>query len=117
MTNHTQVARQWTWAGLASGPGAWAASTQLNYALAPFTCTQYRIAVTAIALVLLLVAAAGAVLSWRSLRQESAPGPADTRGGHPHRLLGLLGMTAGVLFAVVIGVQAAAGLVLDACLR
>lgn len=106
------------WAGLVLGPAAWGVSTQLNYALAPYTCVQYRIAVAAVALALTLISFAGAYWSARSFSGDGIRAELrDTRGGRPHRMVNLFGLLAGILFGVTIAVQAAAGIILDGCLR
>jgi hypothetical protein len=118
MTSHPPLVRRSGWAGLAAGPLAWGISTQLNYALAPYTCTQYRVAVALVALALTLISFAGAYLSWLSFRDgDLRAGLQDTAGGSPRRMLALFGLFSGVLFGLTIAVQSAAGLILDGCLR
>lgn len=105
------------WAGLASGPAAWVVATPLHYALAPWVCAHGPavLMVPAVALVLLLVALGGGLLSWRAWR--ATPAPAGEEGGRPHHFLAALGMLAAGLFALVIALQGAAGLVFDGCER
>ena len=106
------------WAGLALGPLAWGISTQLNYALAPYTCPRHHLGIAIVALVLTLVSFAGAYWSWRSFRDGGIRAELqDTRGGHPRRMLALFGLLAGVMFGLVTAVQGAAGFILDGCLR
>ena len=49
------------WAGLALGPGAWAVSTQVDYAFAPWACSLHFNAVPYIALLLVLMSVLGLV--------------------------------------------------------
>jgi hypothetical protein len=64
---------------------------------------------------MLLLALGGGILSWRALRL-AAPAP-QGRGGSPARLLAGTGVIAAALFATVILIQGAAGLVFDGCER
>jgi hypothetical protein len=106
------------WAGLALGPGAWALSTQANYSLAGWGCTAHANPITLLALLLVLTALAGAAMSWRAW---SVAGP--RRGillqddGRPASFLALLSMLIALLFAAVILMQGAAGLILTGCER
>ena len=107
------------WAGLAAGPGAWAASTQANYALVPWVCAHHSNLVPVIAAVLALVALAGAFISWRSWNSEAVE-VIDVEASvapRPRPFLAGIGVFLGILFALVILTQGAAGLVLNGCER
>jgi hypothetical protein len=109
-------ARGVPWAGLALGPCAWMLNTQANYSAVPWICATRINFIPALAVVLVLVALAGAFLSWRSYKAEPEPAP-DGRGGVPRHLLAFLGILLGLLFALVIATQGAAALVLTGCER
>ncbi len=93
------------WAGLASGPTAWAVSTQLNYAITPWVCAHGWPAVPVLGGVLALLALAGGLISWQAREGR-------TRAGV---FLASLSTAAAVLFAAVILTQGAAGLVFSGC--
>ncbi len=108
-------ARSLSWAGLASGPLAWALSTQVNYALVPWACARgvTGLVVPLAAASFILLAASGGLLSWRALRAT----PAEQRevGGHPHHFLGALGAGLAALFCLVIALHASGTLFFDGC--
>ncbi|ESZ42025.1 hypothetical protein NKH85_14330 [Mesorhizobium sp. M0924] len=105
-----------SWAGLLSGPMAWAISTQLNYALVPWQCNRQVPVVLPVALVLAVLSLLGGALSWRAKRQGGAAfKPERTRS--TEQFVADLGMLAALLFALVIIVQGSAALILDECLR
>lgn len=106
------------WAGIASGPTAWALSTQVNYALTWWSCAHRAQVVPFIAAALVLLALAGGVLSglaaWRrDVRSELAP----EVDGYPRSFLAVIGVIMAVLFALVIAVQGSAGLIFTGCER
>jgi hypothetical protein len=106
------------WAGLALGPTAWAISTQANYALAAWVCAHRLQVVPLLAAGLALVSCGGALLSWRAWRHAGGPQQqALGSGGGPHHFVAGLGVLAGLLFALIILAQGAAGLLLDGCER
>jgi hypothetical protein len=109
----TGLVHRMPWAGLALGPGAWAISTQANYAFAPWACSLHVNAVPYIALLLVLISFSGAAVSAMTWFR-SEPYESD---GHPHQLLAGVGTCAGILFGLVILMQGAAGLIVDPCLR
>ena len=106
------------WAGLVTGPGAWAISTQANYSLADVTCGSKFNIVPVLALAMVLTALAGAALSWRAWwvanAREELVGEED---GRPRAFLAFTGTAVALLFAVVIGAQGAAGFILSGCER
>ena len=107
------------WAGLAAGPGAWAASTQGNYALVPWVCAHHSSLVPIVAVLLALIALAGAFVSWLSWNGEAVE-VIDVETSvvpRPRSFLAAVGVFLGVLFALVILTQGAAGLVLNGCER
>jgi hypothetical protein len=108
-----------SWAGLAIGPGAWAVATQLQYALTPWICAHKVNLVPIVGLALAAVALGGAFISWR-VWNGAAVEKAEFGAGvmeAPRPFLAGLSVLLGVLFAVVILAQGAAGLVLNGCER
>jgi len=102
------------WAGLAAGPAAWAVSTQLNYALASWACARgAALVVAGLALLFVLAALGGGLLSWRAWR--ATPAAPREEGGRPHHFLAAIGILTAVLFALVILMQGVAGLVFSGC--
>ena len=101
------------WAGLATGPTAWALSTQINYALAPWPAAQGTPLVPLIALALIIFAIAGAAVSWRAWRVDRSAALVSASNGEPHQFVAGLGTLSGLLFALVIAMQGAAGLMVE----
>jgi hypothetical protein len=105
------------WAGLYAGPGAWAVSTQANYAATPWVCAHKVNFIPVLALVLAAVALAGAFLSWRAWGAAGGSQAMAGADGRPRAFLAAVGMLMGILFALVILTQGGAALVLDGCER
>ena len=105
------------WAGVALGPAAWAVSTQTVYGLAAQVCTRSFPATVIIAAVLVVVAAAGSILSFRAVRRDAAAEWQDVQGGRARNFMAWVGVGAGVLFALVIANQMAAAVMISPCLR
>jgi hypothetical protein len=106
------------WAGLAAGPAAWAISTQVNYGIADAMCGFRFKLVPVLAIGLVVVALAGAALSWRAWRIAGS----DTellgqKDGRPRAFVALASTIIAVLFAAVIATQGAAGLFFSGCER
>jgi hypothetical protein len=107
-----------SWAGLFAGPGAWAVSTQANYAATPWVCAHKVNFIPVLALVLAAVALAGAFLSWRAWGTAGGSrASGEASDGRPVVFLAAIGILMGVLFALVILTQGAAALILDGCER
>lgn len=106
------------WAGLLTGAGAWAINQQLNYTLAPWMCGAGFRAVPWISLACALLALAGGAVSARCWlgRGDSARKVIED-DGLPSLFLAGIGMSAALLFTLVILLQGAAGLVLTGCER
>jgi hypothetical protein len=102
--HHTQP-----WAGQLSGPAAWAINTQLGYALVPWSCAHGINLIPWVALIAALLAAAGGLVSWRVWRDQAASDNA--------RFVAVVGLLLAALFALVILMQGAAGLVFQGCER
>jgi hypothetical protein len=102
-------------AGLFAGPAAWIVNTELGYALAADACARGFPAVPVLSALMLVVALAGGSLSGLAWRR--APADHGANGGAPDHMLAATGVLASLLFACVIVVQGAAGLVFDGCER
>jgi hypothetical protein len=112
------IARGLPSAGIYAGPGAWLVSTQANYSLVPWVCAHQIRIIPVIALVLAGVSLLGGLLSWRGyVTAAPTPHPDSSGGGRPHRFVALLGIAAALLFATVILIHGAAGLVFHGCER
>jgi hypothetical protein len=105
------------WAGVALGPAAWAVSTQTLYTISAKACTKSFPATIILAAILVIVAAAGTVVSLRAIRRDAAAEWADAQGGRARNFMAWLGVGAGILFALVIANQLAAALMISPCLR
>jgi hypothetical protein len=104
------------WAGLVSGPGAWALSTQVQYAATPLSCALGTSLNVALALILAACAVGGGVLSYGAMRRlDATAGPSP--GPEPRLLLARVSVLAAALFALGILLQGAAGLFLTGCQR
>jgi hypothetical protein len=105
-------------AGLIAGPGAWAVSTQLNYALAPLTCGRTTLIVGLPALALAVLAIIGGVISWAAWQPTWLRGEMFIEDdGRAHKFVAGLGVLSATLFAAVILMQGAAALVLNGCMK
>lgn len=118
MTMASSTASDFPWAGLLAGPGAWAVNTQAAYALVNWSCVTRLSPVPFLSAALLLVALTGAFLSWQAWRRLPHRTPVGEPTSHqPRRLVAGIGVLLGILFALVIAVQGAAGLMFDGCER
>jgi hypothetical protein len=112
------LATQWPAAGLFAGPIAWATSTQLNYALTAWFCAGHTTFLLALGIGLAAVSIFGALISsafHNPLRAR--PETRRSEGGEPRNWLATVGFYTGVLFALIILTQAAAGFFLTGCER
>ena len=98
------------WAGLLSGPGAWALNTQLGYALAPWICAHQMNLVPYLAAASAMLALLGALVSahvWRRTGEDQAT----------THFIAVMSTFIALLFALVIVMQGASGLFFTACER
>jgi hypothetical protein len=103
-------------AGIWIGAFAWATSTQLNYSLVSWVCASGVRLTPITAGLLALLALVGAGVSGLAFR--SRPSRLETQtpqAGTPHAMLAVLGMGIGLLFALIIIMQGAAGFFLTGC--
>jgi hypothetical protein len=104
-------------AGLFAGPTAWAISTQANYALVPWVCAHKLPVIPVVAALLVALSLFGGFLSWRAF-SNAAPAPQnESEGGRPHRFVAVMGVMMAALFAVIIVMQGAAGIMFEGCER
>jgi hypothetical protein len=105
------------WAGLATGPAAWAASFQLNYILVPWECANRLYPVPWTAAAFAVIAAAGGFMSWRGWRAAESDAERLDRNPQTERFLAGIGMMAAGLFTAIILLHAVAGLIFHGCER
>jgi hypothetical protein len=117
MSRSLSIGDGWPSAGVFLAPFAWALNTQLTYAIVPWVCLRGPNIVPAIAMLNALIALAGGFLSWRARSARAEDASSDPHGGRPHRFVAGMGMLMAVLFAAVILLQGAAGLVFQGCER
>lgn len=114
MRGRAQAGRTWgAGAGVLAGPAAWITNTTLNFALVTDRCASGGTVVPLISAAMLAVALAGAALSWRAWRD--LPPDMAAQGGSPRHMLAVSGVFSGLLFALVILLQGAAGMVFHGC--
>lgn len=102
------------WVGFLAGPVAWAVQLLTVFTLTAWRCDGGPAWVLHLAsLVCLLAAAGGGYLAWRDWRTVGGwPGGSDEVTAGRTRLMAVLGMMTGALFAVVILAQWVAVIVL-----
>src|SRR3569623_620794 len=103
-------------AGIWIGAIAWATSTQLNYSLVPWVCSSGARITPWTAAALALIALLGASWSGYAFRHRRERIETERpQAGTPHEMLAVLGMTIGLLFALIIIMQGLAGLFITGC--
>jgi len=100
-------------AGIFAGSAAWITNTTLNFALVTDRCASGGTVVPLISAAMLAVALAGVALSWRAWKDVSPD--AVAQGAAPRHMLAVSGVFSGLLFALVILLQGAAGMVFHGC--
>jgi hypothetical protein len=109
--------RRSAWLGFFLPPTAWAISLQTNYALVPVVCDGRVVIVSAVAAFLVLLALVGGVLALRVARTPLEAEWLDAAGGLPRQFVGWVGAGGGVIFALAIGNQFIASLIVNGCLQ
>jgi hypothetical protein len=105
-------------AGIYLGPAAWLLNFVTGYALVPWICAHQIRLIPLLAGLTFCLAIAGGLLSLQAYRRPAIAEVSDRSGaGRPHRFTALMGMAIALLFAAVILVQGAAGLVFQGCER
>lgn len=103
-------------AGIWIGAFAWATSTQLNYSLVSWVCSSgVRITPFTAGALAVLALAGAAISGWAFRRRQTRLETHTPQAGTPHAMLAVLGIGAGLLFALIIIMQATAGLFLTGC--
>jgi hypothetical protein len=98
------------WAGLITGPVAWAISTQLNFALTSWQCVNRVYPIPWIALLLALLSLSGGHVSLQYRRQAD---PSETS----LLFASLVATLTSLLFMMIILLQGFAGLIFTGCER
>jgi hypothetical protein len=98
------------WCGLILSPAAWLASTQLNFALAPWQCANNSYPVPWVALALAFIAMGGGLVSFSTWRRAKTSEASLTFAASVTTLLS-------ALLTLVILVQGFAGLMFTGCER
>jgi hypothetical protein len=105
------------WAGILTGPIAWAGDLLVRYALVHWSCgTQQTAVLNLMSVVALVVVGGGGVVAWRAFLQTPPRAPTD--GDRPidrARFMAMLGILTAGLFALVVVAGAIPQWVLDAC--
>jgi hypothetical protein len=112
-----RLASQWPAVGILAGPTAWAINTQANYALASWFCAGHLFALLVIGLSLAAVSLGGGLVSFLLFKNGDLSRPTSSTAGEPRRALAGVGFFCGILFALIILVQASAGFLLSGCER
>jgi hypothetical protein len=106
------------WAGLLCGPLAWLLQLQVAYTLIPWACAHdvKAISLHIVTVAALLLAAAGGLISWRSLQKagkkwSEGESEAITRS----RFMALLGLFTSAMFFLTILVQGIPSFILHPC--
>ena len=114
--SQTDTSSRWSyWTGAALGPAAWAIDTQLEYSLVTERCAQHIPFFVALSAVLMVVAFAGAVISWRAAGVDAESAWADASGGGPRTFIAWIGAGSGVIFGLTIANHVAALLTINTC--
>jgi hypothetical protein len=103
------------YAGLTTGPLAWAINTQLGQILPDLECSSRLPLLAGTSIALALLALAAGYLSWRSALQESDALPAHAT--NTASFVATLSALAGALFAFALLLQAMSSVVLTGCER
>jgi hypothetical protein len=107
------------WAGLLLAPVAWGAQQGALYTMVPWACaTGHAVVMHAVSVAAVLVAATGALVSWRNWTRAGRTESDDERGGARarSRFLAVSGLVASLFFIVVIIAQWSASFVLHPCM-
>jgi hypothetical protein len=105
----------WLWLGLFGAPILWLIHLEANYAMVPFACVRQSSMLLLFSTALILIlAAATAMVNWRSLRH------AKTLEGHHSasgrvRFMATLGLLNTILFSLIILAQGIAAIMLSPC--
>jgi hypothetical protein len=107
------------WVGVLAGPLVWFAQMESKYALVSSACTTAsQITLHVVSIVSLLVTAAAAILSWRSLNRAGSRKESDRSVKHSKRVrfMAESGLVLSCIFFLVILAQEIPNLVISPCL-
>ena len=107
------------WIGLFSGPIAWFLSTNLGYTFSVFACGWATLA-TALPLTIVLagISVAASALAQRGWQAEPRDTPIESEASYlPMKLVAGAGIALGILFGVIILLQASSTLFMAGCAR
>lgn len=102
-----------SWAGLVSGPSAWAITLQLDYSIAFWQCHAGFRATVLFSLIGAAVALAGTLLSWQAIHGRHSATP--PRAARTRAFLARTSVGIGALFTLVVLAQVLAGLIFSGC--
>lgn len=106
------------WAGIVGVPVVWAVQQQLTYVLVPWACHRKDATpLLALTLAMLALVLAGGWVSHREWRRVGGGWPRDTSSDVDERtrFLGMLGMLASGLFALLVVAHGIATAMIDPC--
>jgi hypothetical protein len=102
-------------AGLFTGAAAWAVNQQAGYIIVGRICADTQAWLAGLSLVVLATLAAGAAISWRTLRQRPRPTKGDQDSIRPRRFMASVALMGAGLFCFAICLQIAAYFFLAPC--
>jgi len=103
-------------AGLWVGALSWATSTQLNYSLITWVCSSgVRLTPWTASALAVLALIGASVSAFAFMHRDQRLETQTPQAGTPHEMLAVIGIGAGVLFALIIVMQGVAGLFLTGC--
>ncbi|WP_214474968.1 hypothetical protein [Mesorhizobium sp. dw_380] len=103
-----------SWAGLVSGPAAWAITLQLDYSIAFWQCHAGFRVTALFSLIGAAAATAGVLLSWRAVR-DRRHGTSPPLKVRARAFLARTSVGIGALFTLIILAQMVAGLIFSGC--
>lgn len=107
------------WAGLLLPPVAWALQQSTLYTMVPWACqTGHFFAMHLVSLASFALALLGALVSWRNWQRAGREQSDDDRAGAlaRSRFMSVLGLSAGLFFALVVFAQWLAVAVIHPCM-
>lgn len=103
-----------SWAGLVSGPAAWAVTLQVDYSTAFWQCHAGFRPTALFSLIGAAAALSGALLSWRAVRDRKH-GTIPPEAARTRAFLASTSTGIGALFTLILLAQAVAGLIFSGC--
>ncbi|ESZ29299.1 hypothetical protein [Mesorhizobium sp. L2C084A000] len=103
-----------SWAGLVSGPVAWAIALQFDYSIASWQCHAGFRPTALFSLIGAAVALAGTLLSWHAVH-DRGHGTIPPRRARTRAFLARTSVGIGALFTLILLAQVVAGLIFSGC--